>query len=244
MLPDSTAAAPRAALAVIGLAGRFPGAVDPTGLGDLLDRGDRAVGPINDHAGRWPDRSDQADRHAALLEEIDLFDRRFFNLTPARAARMDPRLRLLLEIAWETLENAGLAGRIDQGGTTGVFIGAGDNQNLQARPDLAQDQINGLDNSTAGLANQIAHFLDLTGPSLTVDTTCSASLAALDLAAQAIITGRCDQALVGGVNLILTANYFQTMDRMRFAQPGRGPLGHGSPGQRLCPRRGGGRRID
>lgn len=225
MLSDSTAAAPGNALAVIGLAGRFPGADDPAGLGDLLDRGDRAAGPISDPTGRWPDQpnrpdlADLAGRQAALLDRIDYFDHRFFNLTPARAARMDPRLRLLLEIAWEALESAGLSGRTGQSGTTGVFIGAGDNQNLQAFPDLARDQLNGLDNSAAGLANQVSHFLDLTGPSLTVDTTCSSSLAALDQAAQAIMTGRCDQALVGGVNLILTPNYFRTMDRMRLLSP-------------------------
>ncbi|SCK31495.1 amino acid adenylation domain-containing protein [Streptomyces sp. WMMB 714] len=193
--------------AVIGMSCSFPGAEGPDAFWDLLERGDCAVTdlPPERLAGPAPAPGTAGSvRHrAGLLAEPDAFDAEFFGVPLRQARSMDPQQRLLLELSHHALEDAGLVPDRLAGSRTGVFVGA-------SSYDFREHTVaaGGADGyATLGtfptfLANRISYHYDLTGPSVTVDTACSASLTALALAVAAIERGECETALVGGVNLL------------------------------------------
>ncbi|MBD2776533.1 type I polyketide synthase [Iningainema tapete] len=143
-----------------------------------------------------------------FLDDVSMFDPQFFGIAPREALHMDPQQRLLLECAYEALEDAAMAAPTARIGKTGVFIGITNN-------DYARLIAPGEDYSSVGAyhisgnhlnaaAGRISYLLNLNGPSLAVDTACSSSLVAVHLACRSLRTQECRQALVGGVNLILT----------------------------------------
>ena len=150
-------------------------------------------------------------RWGAFLDGIDGFDPAFFRISPREAGNMDPQHRVLLEVAWEALENAGRSPATLQGSSTGVFVGISTNDfshftQLKAQAsDLASiDCYLGTGNAFCVASGRISHFLGVQGPCVAVDTACSSSLVAVDLACQHLRSGRCDLALAGGVNAILS----------------------------------------
>ncbi|MFD9355179.1 beta-ketoacyl synthase N-terminal-like domain-containing protein [Streptomyces sp. NPDC060031] len=202
-------------LAVVGLGCRLPGGiVSPAGFWELLRSGGDAVTAVPD--GRWePYRQvspahaaavDRASRHGAFLDDVDGFDAEFFGISPAEAAEMDPQQRILLEVAWEALEHAGLPADRLAGSRTGVYVGAcSDDHGRTALDDLPSITARtGTGSAMSIIANRLSYALDLRGPSMTVDTACSSSLVALHLARRGLLAGECDTALVGGVNLLLS----------------------------------------
>lgn len=205
-------------VAVIGYAGRFPGAPNPEAYWDLLCRGAEAVTEVP--PGRWRS-TDYFDsdptapgktysKWGGFLDDLELFDPLFFGSSLAEARTMDPQQRLLLEVAWEALERAGYSGRRIEGSKTAVFIGAGTSEYVQRFLGGSQAhaaQI-GIGNLASMLSNRLSHYLNLKGPSLTLDTACSSSLVALHLAAESLRRGECEQALVGSVNLLLSPSLF------------------------------------
>ncbi|AUT04161.1 short-chain dehydrogenase [Nostoc sp. CENA543] len=143
-----------------------------------------------------------------FLDDVSMFDAQFFGIAPREALHIDPQQRLLLEVGYEALEDAGMAAPTARIGKTGVFIGITNN-------DYARLIAPGGDYSTIGAyhisgnhinaaAGRISYLLNLNGPSLAVDTACSSSLVAVHLACRSLRAQECRQALVGGVNLILT----------------------------------------
>ncbi|RME72582.1 MAG: amino acid adenylation domain-containing protein, partial [Verrucomicrobia bacterium] len=208
---------PSDAIAIIGMAGRFPGAasVDDfwsaslAGL-DLLTRFDpatliRVPEHLRNHPGYVPVRG--------VLEQADCFDAAFFGISPREADLMDPQHRVFLECCWHALEDAG-AVRERSRLITGVFAGQSLNTYLlnnlspdRARIDafLAQHQTGELatllGNDKDFLATRVAHKLDLRGPALTVQAGCSTSLVAVVQAARSLLAGECDMCLAGGVSL-------------------------------------------
>jgi acyl transferase domain-containing protein len=137
---------------------------------------------------------------------VDQFDAAFFGISPREAQHMDPRQRILLETAWEALENAGQAPERLSGSSTGVFIGhmVGDYYSLETRNPAGIDSYVGTGNLDSILANRLSYVLNLQGPSLAVDTACSSSLVALYLACQSLRQDECQTAIAGGINLMLT----------------------------------------
>ncbi len=212
-------------IAVIGMAGRFPGARTIDEFWNTLFRGINAVTAVTrwnmDHrfSPQTPKPGKTYCKWGAFLEDIDRFDPLFFNIPPKQAQGMDPRQRLMLEVTWETLEHAGYAGKNLSKTKTGVFIGASDNQYLYLDRRLLATHPNGLDNSSGAIANRISYFLNLFGPSLTLDTTCSSSLMALHAACQSIRLGESDTAIAGGIHLILLPDYYITMSQMKLLSP-------------------------
>ena len=201
-------------IAVIGLGCRFPGASNPEQFWMLLQNGVDAITEVPPT--RWqaeifydpdPDTVGKMNtRWGGFLHAVDQFDPQFFNIAPREAANIDPQQRLLLEVAWEALEHAGQAPERLAGSSTGVFVGIASNDYAQlqfSHPNLL-DAYAGTGSAHSLAANRLSYLLDLRGPSLAVDTACSASLVAVHLARQNLQSGDCDLAIAAGVNLILT----------------------------------------
>lgn len=208
------------AVAIIGMACRFPGgAVTPEAFWGLLDSGADAIGPLP--ADRWdmaafrPGTFASAD--AGCLDGIDLFDAELFHISPREARYMDPQHRLLLEVAWEAFERAGLDPLSLHGSRTGVFTGiySHDYESLVAAAHAEKDFdiYYAVGNSAAVAAGRVAYVFGLRGPAIAIDTACSASLVSVHLAVQSLRRGECDMALASGVNLMLTPDLSITFSR-------------------------------
>ncbi|MFO0946587.1 MAG: polyketide synthase [Planctomycetota bacterium] len=220
-------------IAIIGMAGRFPGCENLDDLWRHLAAGDDLVREVP--VDRWsvadhfsPDRQRLGKTYSkwgALLDGIDIFDPEFFHLTPREATSMDPQQRILLEVAWETLENAGYAGPRIRGSNTGVFVGGMGSEylaNIVAVPERI-DAHAGTGNVLSILANRLSFLFDLQGPCLALDTAWSSSLVAVHLAVQSLRRGECEQALVGGSQVGLTLSHYLLLSRLGALSP-RGDL--------------------
>lgn len=210
------AGAPGEPVALVGIGCRLPGAPDPSAFWQLLASGRDAVGPA-------PASRRGSVRWGGFLDDIDRFDPLFFGISPREAVAMDPQQRLVLELAWEALEDAGIAPGSVVGSDTGVYMGASwsdyaamANQHGAPR-DIGPHTATGLHNSI--IANRISYVLGLHGPSMTVDTACSSSLVAVHLACQAIRTGETALALVGGVDLNFFADHDRAMHQLGALSP-------------------------
>lgn len=181
-------------VAVIGVAGRYPEADDLDALWRNLD------------AGRCSIAAPPATRFdgppGGYLRDVETFDSMVFGIAPAEAATLDPQLRLLLEVVWGCLEDAGhTSGSL---GRVGVFVGVMWHDHRLVGSDQwragATARISG---TGSEIANRVSHVFDFRGPSLAVDTSCSSSLTALQLAVESLRRGDCDAAVVGAANLLL-----------------------------------------
>ncbi|MCX4444518.1 SDR family NAD(P)-dependent oxidoreductase [Streptomyces albidoflavus] len=204
-------------LAIIGFAFALPGAQDEAALWSLLADGGTAVRPAPAH--RWGAYADR--RHTdvgGFLDNAEEFDARFFDFFPKQAEVLDPQARWLLRTTWEALESAGLPPR-QLAPATGVFVGASYQhyREYNIAPEL--DAHSGLGNHNAFLANRLSYFLDLRGPSMTVDTLCSSSLVALHQAVRSIRSGECEQAVVAGVRVGMSPLHYVAMRELRALSP-------------------------
>jgi len=204
-------------IAVIGMAVNFPFAGDPDAFWTFLRSGKDAIrrlpyGRLLDAlrflAYRQTPYDEQALRtgEAAFLEEIDKFDYEFFRLSPKEAALIDPNHRLFLQTAWAAIEEAGYGGERLRGTRTGVFVGSSSEavyKNMIAAIDPSDLSMALTGNIHAVLPSRLAYLMDLRGPGMVVDTSCSSSLVAVHLACQSIRSGECDAAVAGGIQLHL-----------------------------------------
>nr|WRX36518.1 hypothetical protein [Cystobacterineae bacterium] len=197
-------------IAIVGIGCRFPGGANsPEAFWELLDAGRDAVQPLD---ARWSlvgaRPGDEAPRWAGLLTEpVDRFDAEFFGIAPREARSLDPQHRLLLEVAWEALEDGRQPVRSLEGSKTGVFLGAMSTDYLdlvERQPAGEQDAYGTTGNLLSIAAGRLSYTLGLHGPCLTVDTACSAALVAVHLACLSLRARECERALAGGVNLILS----------------------------------------
>ncbi|MCX7366152.1 MAG: amino acid adenylation domain-containing protein [Alphaproteobacteria bacterium] len=200
------------AIAVIGMAGKFPGAADPDELWRQLEANRDLIGevPVN----RWDWREIYGDPHTepgktrvkwgGFVADADCFDAAFFGISPAEAEAMDPQLRLFLETVWSALEDAGYPASALSGSRTGVFAGVA---TADYKELLAEARRNGVATSPAEpfpfmVANRVSYQFNFHGPSEVVDTACSSSLIAVHRAIESLRHGNCDVALAGGVNVM------------------------------------------
>lgn len=205
----------REPIAIIGMACRFAGGNDtPEQFWSFLREGRDAIGELP--ADRWagyaapgPEYADavrDVTRRGAFLADVKGFDAEFFDITPREAALMDPQQRIVVELAWEALEHAGIPPHSLSGTDAGVFMGVGsDDYGRRLLEDLPHIEAwTGIGGAYCAVANRVSHLLNLRGPSLAVDTACSSSLVSIHLAAQALRDGECPVALAGGV-LVMAA---------------------------------------
>jgi amino acid adenylation domain-containing protein len=205
---------PQEAIAIVGMAGRFPRARNLDEFWRNLREGVECVSFFNDDQVQWlpiehpPVVSDPRYVKArAVMEKPEWFDAAFFGMNPREAAIMDPQHRVFLECAWEALEDAG-CNPDTYAGLIGVFAGASMNtylfSNLLTNPDLVKDFglfSSMIMNDGDFVPTRVSYKLNLRGPSINVQTACSTSLVAVCLAAQNLLTYRCDVALAGGVSI-------------------------------------------
>jgi natural product biosynthesis luciferase-like monooxygenase protein len=214
------------AIAIIGLACRFPGATDARAFWRLLRSGGDAIREIP--GDRWdvdqlfdpePGKPGRMyTRWGGFIDDVDQFDPQSFGLSPREAESMDPQQRLVLEVASEAIQDAGLAPSKLKGSRTGVFIGVQsyDYFTLIASTGAELDAHTATGNAHSIVANRLSYLLDLRGPSLAVDTACSSSLVALHLACQSLRLGESSFALAGGVNLILSPEVTIALSQARM----------------------------
>ncbi len=203
-------------IAVVGMAGRFPGAQDIETYWRNLRDGVESITFYTDEELRAAGAPEALLRHpnyvksGAPLDDMDTFDASFFGFGPRDAAIMDPQHRNFLEVAWTALEHAGYdPERFD--GAIGVFGGSGHNAympyNLLTNPDLVASVgfflLRHTGNDKDFLTTRVSYLMNLRGPSVNVQTACSTSLVAIHMAAQSLLSGECDIALAGGVTIEL-----------------------------------------
>ncbi|WP_342752611.1 type I polyketide synthase [Actinopolyspora alba] len=226
----TTRRAPDEPIAVVSMAGRYPGGVDsPEGLWRLLVDGCDAVSGFPDRpgwdvAGLFDPDPDAVGRtstdQGGFLHDAGLFDAGFFGVSPREAERLDPQQRLLLETSWEAIERAGLPPSSLDRSLTGVYLGIQSSGYVlhSGDPDQLDGHVaTGVANSTA--SGRLAYTLGLRGPAVSVDTACSSSLVSIHQAMEALRRGECDLAFAGGVTVMATPVPFIAFSRERLISP-------------------------
>lgn len=201
------------AVAIVGMSCRFPNVNSLQDFWDLLSNGKDTIAEIPKE--RWdadaiydPDplteRKTQQ-RHASLLSNIHDFDPLFFNISPAEAIEMSPSQKLMMELAWEAIENSTIPFRNIQGKNVGVYVGNiwSDFEHFRVFKHAKATLHSAVGMSSSVVANRVSFALGFTGPSMVVDTGCSSSLVALDLACQSLVRNECEMTMIGGINHIL-----------------------------------------
>ncbi len=201
-------------IAIIGMGCRLPGKTNsPEAFWKLMLDGVDAVGEVP--VDRWdigsyyhPNPAQPGKmytRQGAFLEQVDQFEPEFFGISPREAERMDPQQRLILEVAWEALEDAGQVTQHLAGTKTGVFVGvcSPDYSVWHSKDPYSINSYTNVGGALSIAANRISYVFDFHGPSMAVDTACSSSLLAVHLACQSIWKGESTLALACGVSVIL-----------------------------------------
>ncbi len=220
-------------IAVVGMACRFPNSDGLEAFWNLLETGESAVkeGVPGSGAGRIGqifadgDAQNEASRFAAFIDDIDQFDPSFFRISPLEAQYLDPQQRLMLEMSWKALEDAGIDPDELRGSRTGVYGGithsdyrevSGGIGNI-ASPASSLYAATGTSNSTA--IGRVSYVLGLQGPAISVDTACSSSLVAVHQAISGLRQDESDLALAGGVSLILSNNVMESRANAGMLSP-------------------------
>ncbi|MXW06038.1 MAG: type I polyketide synthase [Gemmatimonadetes bacterium] len=213
-------------IAITGISCRFPGGIStPQSFWGFVLNGKDAIRPVPDERkslwNPWPDGGDFPE-WGGFVDEIDRFDAAFFNISPREARHIDPQQRILLELAWEALEDARIPPARLEGRPVGVYMGIFLDEYWDLQRYAAPSQV-GMHTNTGGTlsiaANRISYFLDLKGPSIAVDTACSSSLTAIHLACRDIQAGTCTAALAGGANLLLTPQTTRGFEQAQMLSP-------------------------
>lgn len=219
-------------LAIVGIGLRLPGDINsPESFWQALIEGRNLLSEVPPD--RWNIRSffDQDrtrigkvyTRKGGFLKDIAGFDPEFFGITPYEAGFMDPQQRIMLEVAWEAIEDGGIAPEKLAGTKTGVFIGASLHEYENLNFDRNDHHLYGTYSATGMgisiLANRISYLFDFKGPSVAVDTACSSSLVAVHLACQSILSGETDVGIAGGIQILIRPDSTMTLCKGGFISP-------------------------
>lgn len=200
-------------IAIVGMAGMFPGSPDLDTFWDNLVAGRDLVSEIPSDRWRWqdfqpngPEERRQAARWGAFVPDVDKFDSLFFGISPAEAQSMDPQQRLFMQVVWSCVEDAGYRADHLAGSDTGLFVGVAnsDYKDLFQAVGADAEAHTSTGFSHAILANRVSFAMDWHGPSEPINAACASSTLAIHNACNAIRGGDCAMAIAGGVNLLLT----------------------------------------
>ncbi len=208
-------------IAIVGIAGEFPEVVNVSEFEKILSNGICAIRVIPKDRWDWKryysqdkrNKNSSYCRHGGFMKNAAGFDNAFFKITPFEAIKIDPQERKFLQVAYHALEDGGYFTTLDK--RVGVFVAAMCNhyQNF----DNADLPI--ISNSPASIANRLSFFMNFNGPSVCVDSMCSGSLTALNLAINSIALGECSSAVVGGVNIMPRAGKYIALSQAGFLSP-------------------------
>lgn len=215
---------PTHSIAIVGMAGRFPGAETLDELWDLMVAGESTVEPAPTERIGLDNISEKYLRRAwwgNFLRNPEGFDHKFFKMSPREAQACDPQRRVLLEVAYEALDDAGYfgAGSTSQARDWGCYIGAVMNNyydNVSCHKETAYATIG---TSRSYISGAISHFFGWAGPAITMDTACSSSLVAINAACKAIMAGECSYAIAGGTNVITSPYDYRNLAAAGFLSP-------------------------
>ncbi len=200
--------APRA-LAIVGVSGRVPGADGLDELWELMQTGRPAIRGIPADRGWKAADLPAGVRQGGFLHDIDQFDPVFFGVPPKEAAWMDPAERIFLEESWKAVLDAGADPTNLSGRRWGVYCGGGGDYTLLIRDTAGVSP----HSTTAAIPGRVSYAMDLTGPCVSLDTGCSASLAAIAQACGDLAAGKCETAIAGGVWMLSTPNLIRNLSR-------------------------------
>ena len=213
---------PNHAIAVVGMACKFPGANSIDDFWKIIAAGTSMCEqmPLTRFSPEGLRRStDKLKFWGNFISDIDSFDHKFFKKSSREAASMDPQQRLLLQVAYQAMESAGYFGEASPPDDIGVYLGvcANDyNDNVASHPPNAYSSLGTL---RAFLSGKISHFFGWTSPSITYDTACSSSAVAIHAACKALEAGDCSRAVAGGVSLYTNPNFYQNLAAASFLSP-------------------------
>jgi len=191
-------------IAVIGMGCRFPKAKNLNEYEQLLIDGVNAVSIPPDYRGFQNNSSLIC--HGGYVEDYDRFDAKLFNISPREAKVMDPQQRIMLEIVWQALEDAGMEPKSLSQKDIGIFTGVmgGEWARFSFFDKQKMDIHSGTGNGYSMVSNRISYVYDFKGPSMAIDTACSSSLVAIHTASNSLQNNECEIAIAGGVNVILS----------------------------------------
>lgn len=211
---------PKDAIAIIGMAGRFPGCNDLDEYWSILKDCKSMLSEAPEgRFGKTARTKDGQRFWGNFLKDVEGFDHSFFKRSPREAASMDPQQRLLLELAYESLEMSGYFGNPSKPQDVGVYIGACATDydfNVACHPANAYSATGTL---RSFLSGKLSHYFGWYGPSLVLDTACSSSAVAIHTACTALKTGQCSQALAGGVTLMTSPYLYENFNAAHFLTP-------------------------
>ncbi|GAB1313204.1 hypothetical protein MFIFM68171_03414 [Madurella fahalii] len=221
---------PHDAIAIVGAVCRLPGASSLDELWDLVSQGQSRLEKIridrvnikrSYRASQDPDGVAKREFFGNFIDHVDAFDHAFFGVSPREATYMDPQQRLLLETAFDALDSSRYMRnhQRERGDAVGCFLGASYTEYLENTSAYPPSAFTATSAIRAFLSGKISYHFGRTGPSEVIDTACSASLAAVNRACQAINSGECHIALAGGVNIITGVNNYFDLAKANFLSP-------------------------
>jgi len=202
-------------IAVIGMSCRFPGASNYEEFWENLKAGKSGIEEVPANRWNWADywgdplteKNKSNSKWGGFLKGVDHFDTDFFGMSVTEVERMDPQQRIMLELTWACLEDAGIRPASISGEQVGVFLGVFnfDYKEIQERGgQLTIEAHHSTGTASAIIANRVSYYFNFKGPSVPIDTACSSSLSAVHAAIQSLQLGECKLAVAGGINLLLT----------------------------------------
>ncbi|WP_407322225.1 SDR family NAD(P)-dependent oxidoreductase [Dickeya ananatis] len=208
------------AVAIIGMAGEFPGAGSLADFWADIQAGKESLSAIPDARWTLPAEDNGNPRYVnrgGFLSNVDVFDPEMFRMSGEEASRLDPQVRVLLRSAWHALENAGYTPAALSDQQVGVYVGAMNEDFTWVMAEIyaRTGRYPGAGSVVSELANRISFLMNLRGPSFSIATTCASSLTSVHIARKAILGGECDMALAGGVNLSLHPSKYMLLQEMK-----------------------------
>ncbi|NEQ82909.1 MAG: acyltransferase domain-containing protein, partial [Moorea sp. SIO2I5] len=208
---------------------RFPEANDHNQFWQNIEQGINSISEITSQ--RWEVEKYYSDtpetpnktisKWGGLIEGVDQFDAELFDISPREATRTDPQQRILLELSWSCIEDAGYSPSQLSGKDVGVFIGACSYDSILLM-NQNQDNVEGHSGTgtwTCMIPNRISSFFNLHGPSIPIDTACSSSLVAIHYGVKSLKESECEMALVGGISVLFTSTTYIQMSQLGMLSP-------------------------